>query len=130
MNGMAVKVIDASALAASIFLETEADRIDGWTAGAELAAPALIGFEMANACRTKLRRNPDERDVLLTQFLSYIAMSIGIHEVDLLATLSLAEQFNLTAYDASYLWLAQHLNAELVTLDRQLARAAAALGQA
>jgi predicted nucleic acid-binding protein len=124
---MAVKVIDASALAASIFLETEADRVDAWTAAAELAAPALIAFEIANACRTKLRRNPAERDVLLTQFLSYTAMSITIHEVDLLATLSLAERFNLTAYDASYLWLARALDAELVTLDGRLARAAASL---
>jgi predicted nucleic acid-binding protein len=34
----------------------------------------------------------------------------------------------LTGYDASYLWLAQRLDAELVTLDRPLGRAAAALG--
>lgn len=124
---MAIKVIDASALAALIFVEPEADRIDALTAGVELAAPALIGFEMANACRTKLRRNPDERGVLLTQFLSYLATSIDIREVDLLATLSLAERLNLTAYDASYLWLARELNVELVTLDRQLAQAAASL---
>jgi predicted nucleic acid-binding protein len=125
---MAVKVVDTSALAASMFLEAEADLIDARTTGSELAAPALIGFEMANACRTKLRRNPDAREVLLTQFLSYLALSLDIHEVDLLPTLSLAEQFNLTAYDASYLWLARELDAELITLDRQLARAAAALG--
>jgi hypothetical protein len=53
---MAVKVIDASALAALIFVEAEADLIDGQIASAELAAPALLGFEMVNACRTKLRR--------------------------------------------------------------------------
>ena len=127
---MAAKVVDASALAALIFVETEADEIDGRIAGVELAAPALIGFEIANACRTKLRRNPDERDVLLTQFLSYLVMPIDICEVDLAATLSLAEQLNLTAYDASYLWLARELGAELVTLDRRLARAAALLDQA
>jgi predicted nucleic acid-binding protein len=85
---------------------------------------------MANACWAKLRRNRRQRDVLLTQFLSYFAMPIDIREVDLLATLSLAERFNLTAYDASYLWLARELNAELVTLDRLLARAAALLDQA
>jgi len=126
---MVVKVIDASALVASIFLEQEAGLIDGRTAGAELAAPARLGFEMANACRTKLQRNPGVRDVLLTQFRSYLAMSVNIHEIDLLATLLLAEQFDLTAYDASYLWLACELDAELVTLDRRLARAAARLSQ-
>jgi predicted nucleic acid-binding protein len=30
----------------------------------------------------------------------------------------------LSAYDASYLWLARDLDVELVTLDRQLAKAA------
>jgi predicted nucleic acid-binding protein len=40
----------------------------------------------------------------------------------------LAEHFGLTTYDASYLWLARELDAELVTLDRQLAHAAAMLG--
>jgi predicted nucleic acid-binding protein len=35
----------------------------------------------------------------------------------------LAEATGLTAYDASYLWLARTLNAELVTLDRKLAAA-------
>ena len=42
--------------------------------------------------------------------------------------LALAERLQLTGYDASYLWLAQRLRSELVTLDRPLGRAAAALG--
>lgn len=54
-------------------------------------------------------------------------MAIDIREVDLRQTLDLAEQFNLTAYDASYLWLARELKTGLVMLDRQLTRAAAAL---
>jgi predicted nucleic acid-binding protein len=39
------------------------------------------------------------------------------------AILDLAEPTGLTAYDASYLWVARSLNAELVTLDRKLAAA-------
>jgi predicted nucleic acid-binding protein len=34
----------------------------------------------------------------------------------------------LTAYDAGYIWLARDLDADLVTLDRQLARVMAARG--
>jgi len=40
--------------------------------------------------------------------------------------LDLAARTGLTAYDASYLWLARQLGADLVTLDRQLERAATA----
>ena len=35
----------------------------------------------------------------------------------------------LTAYDASYLWLTRQLDADLVTLDQQLARADASFRQ-
>jgi predicted nucleic acid-binding protein len=40
--------------------------------------------------------------------------------------LDLADRAALTSYDASYLWLARVLRADLVTLDRKLADAAAA----
>jgi predicted nucleic acid-binding protein len=38
------------------------------------------------------------------------------------AVLTLAAETGLTAYDASYLWLAMARDAELVTLDNRLAR--------
>jgi predicted nucleic acid-binding protein len=126
---MAVKVIDASALAALVFQEENADQVDERLAAAVLVAPALLQFELTNVCRTKLRQYPDQRDVLLDQFSVHTAMTIETREIDHRETLELAEQFGLTSYDASYLRLARELDAELVTLDRQLARAAAALGQ-
>jgi predicted nucleic acid-binding protein len=57
-------------------------------------------------------------------------MEIELVDVDHRNVLLAAEQFGLTSYDASYLWLAQRLDAELVTLDRKLARAAARLRSA
>jgi predicted nucleic acid-binding protein len=42
-----------------------------------------------------------------------------------LAVLELARTTALTAYDASYLWLARHLRGELVTLDRTIRKSAA-----
>ena len=38
---------------------------------------------------------------------------------------ALATQTGLTAYDASYLWLARSHDAELITLDRELLRLSA-----
>ena len=52
------------------------------------------------------------------------SMALEIREIDHLAVLGLAERFDLSAYDASYLWLAHELEVELVTLDRRLVRAA------
>jgi len=125
---MEVKIVDASAIAAIMFDEPEADDMTRRLGGAILVAPALLQFELVNACVTKLRRYPDLRDTILQAFAVQGGLTIETAEVDQAATLVLAEQFRLTGYDASYLWLAQRLNAELVTLDRSLGRAAAALG--
>jgi len=124
---MAVKVVDASALAAVVFDEPEGEEIAARLEGATLVAPALLGFEIVNVCLTKLRRHPELRTSILEAFILQGGVSIGPAEVDHAGALVLAEQFRLTGYDASYLWLAQRLNAELVTLDRRLARAAALL---
>ena len=125
---MDVKVVDASALAAIVFDEPEADDMTRRLGGAILVAPPLLQFELVNACVTKLRRYPDLRDTILQAFAIQGGLTIETTEIDHAGTLVLAERYRLTGYDASYLWLAQWLNAELVTLDRPLGRAAAALG--
>ena len=95
-------------------------------AQASLRRPVL-GFEIVNACATRLCRHPDLRDEILEAFVLEGGLAIETAEVDHAGVLALAQRFRLTGYDASYLWLAQRLDAELVTLDRPLSRAAAAL---
>ncbi len=123
MNG--VKVVDASALAALLFAEPEAEAIAASLEGARLAAPSLLGFELANVCLTKMRRHPAQRDRLRAAFQLADRLAVETVAVDHGAALDLAEATGLTAYDASYLWLARALGGELVTLDRKLAAAAA-----
>ncbi len=118
-----VKVVDASALAALLFAEPEAEAIAQRLEGARLAAPSLLGFELANVCLTKLRRHPAQRDSLRAAFRLAGRLAVETVAVDHAATLDLAEATGLTAYDACYLWLARALGGELVTLDRKLAAA-------
>lgn len=120
-----VKIVDASALAALLFAEPEAEVIAERLEGARLAAPALLGFELANVCLTKMRRHPGERDRLRDAFRLADRLAVEMVAVDHGAALDLADATGLTAYDASYLWLARTLDGDLVTLDRKLAAAAA-----
>ena len=78
---------------------------------------------MANACLKKIRVAPAERERLLEAFSLLDALSISLETINLDAAIDLAEQMKLSLYDASYLWLADALGAELVTLDDRLARA-------
>jgi predicted nucleic acid-binding protein len=109
-----------------VFAEPEADLVTNRIEGAELVAPDLLGFELANVCLTKIRRSPDQRHVLLAAFHLRGRFPVEIMDVDHFGALALAERTRLTVYDASYLWLARQLGAELITLDRRLATAAAA----
>ncbi len=121
----AVKVVDASALAALLFGEPDAGAVSDRLADARLVAPGLIGVELANVCVVKCRRQPQERQTILGAFRLRAQLNVEEISIDHDAVAALALETDLTAYDASYLWLAKQLGVELVTLDKQLARAAA-----
>jgi len=121
---MDVKVVDASALAALLFGEPEAAAIAKRLTGARLAAPAFLGFELANVCVVKAQRHPDRRGRLKDAFHLAALLMIETVAVDSAEALELAEATGLTAYDASYLWLSRKLGGELITLDPKLAAAA------
>jgi predicted nucleic acid-binding protein len=121
---MPAKVIDASALAALIFGEPDAEIVAARLEDATLMVPPIFRTELANICWKKFRRHPERREVLLSAHA--LVDQMEIHELTVPAhqVLLLAVRENLTAYDASYLWLAQELGVELVTLDSDLNDAA------
>ncbi len=123
---MDIKVVDASALAALLFDEPEADGVAHDLKDARLVAPALIGFELANVCLVKSRRDPERSAEFASAFARWTRLGIKEVAVDHHAVLGLAIATRLTVYDASYLWVSHQLGAVLVTLDRQLQRATAA----
>jgi predicted nucleic acid-binding protein len=120
-------VVDASAVCALLFGEPDGEQVADDLGGSALMAPALLFFEVANVCLTKMRRHRSQRDALLLAFDRLSHLGISIVEVDVADALVLAERTGLTAYDASYLWLAMVKQAELITLDRDLAAARKAL---
>lgn len=119
----AVKVVDASAIGAVLFGEPAADAIAERLEGEHLAAPALLPFEVANVAVKKIRRYPEAREALVAAVALFPRFAIDLVAVNHEHVVELAETSNLTAYDASYLWLARKLDADLVTLDKALARA-------
>ena len=121
-----LKVVDASAVAAVLFSEPEAETVRPRIAGVRLAAPTVLEYELVNVCLKKMRRHPDFQPQWQQAHRLRARLRIEHVEVDFGDLLELADRTGLSAYDASYLWLARELGAELVTLDRRLAEAAAA----
>ena len=121
---MPVKVVDVSAVAAMIFGEPENDRVADRLTGATLKSPTLFDYELSSVCLKKFRKS-DNPDAALIAYQLRRGLTIELVQVDHDDVLKLAQNTGLTAYDASYLWLSEHLGVELVTLDKQLAKAAA-----
>ena len=120
---MPVRVADASALAAVLFLEPGADEIAERLDGARLVAPRLLELEIANVCLTKIRRHRTDRSRLLRGWDRFRRLDMAFLDLDPGRVMVVAEETGLTVYDASYLLLARDKRAELVTLDRRLAEA-------
>lgn len=98
--------------------------------GAMLLAPPLLWIETANSLTRAKRYSPVETTSVLR-----VLHDVGIESADrgeegLAAAIGLADRHGLSVYDAIYLWLAIDVDGELATLDKPLARAAAAEGVA
>lgn len=115
-------VVDASAISAIVFGEAEGATIAAHLDGESLIAPTLFDYEMVNIGWKKVRRHPDKHATLLAAMSRVPSLQITKVAVPLDELFALATETGLTAYDASYLWLARSQDLELVTLDDQLAR--------
>ena len=116
-------VVDASALAAVVFNEEGAQAVAQKLSGAVVYAPELLRFELASAAVKKARQHPDLAPRIMERLSDALEgpQHIQWHDVHPVDVAMLAQLTGLSAYDASYLWLAGWLEADLVTLDRRLA---------
>ncbi len=119
-----VKVVDSSALGAIAFNEPAAGKVANELENAQLVVLTLLYYEMASVCHMKLMLYPEQREAIRAAFADLPKLRIERFDVDDRELVDIAERLQVTAYDAAYLWLAEFLSAELVTLDDQLAKAA------
>jgi predicted nucleic acid-binding protein len=113
-------VVDASAFVAVMLNEPEGASLSEGLSRARLVVPGLVYFEVANVLTVKLRKRPENKHPYLAAYAQFSRVSVEIGEIDFVSTISLAQRQNLSAYDASYAWLALSRGIELVTLDKRL----------
>ena len=125
-------VVDASALAAIVFQEPGFEQIVPKLEGKTVYAPHLLTFEMANLAWKKARRHPSKSAAIFGALAIALddRCELGWQHVHATDVALLAQATGMTAYDASYLWLAGMLGADLVTLDKKLAAARQRIGDA
>lgn len=116
-------VVDCSCLAGFVFNEEWKEQARQHLDGRTLHAPHLLHAEIANVAVKKLRRGESHASEGLAEAA---LIEIELHPINVPAVAALAMQYQLSAYDAAYLWLAAELKAPLATFDDKLAAAAKA----
>lgn len=113
-------VVDASAAVLGLLNDGEAR---AQLANEALAVPHLVDSEIVQALRSQVRRG--EVDAADAQRAIDTWARLGIQRVGLVGLLRRVWELreNLTAYDATYVAVAETLGCPLLTADRRLARA-------
>ncbi len=117
-------VVDASAIIAVIVNEPNKANIVQATQGASLIAPASIHWEIGNAFSAMFKRNRLNLEEAIMAVSIYKQIPIRFVEVELEASLQIAKQLNIYAYDAYMLRCSQKQKAPLLSLDKTLIRLA------
>ena len=123
MASPAAAVIDASALAAILFGEVEAESLDLDLSPGQLIASPMLPHEFASICVKKHRRAGLSFDEVLLTLMEFESLDIATEPVSSPETVAAAIRFGLSSYDAGYLWLALIKELPLLTLDKKLAAA-------
>jgi predicted nucleic acid-binding protein len=117
-------VIDASAVVA---LLSDHDDAGPWVAasieGQPLMAPHLMPYEAANILRRLALSGILDGTTVSLAHGDLVELTVDLVPYQLLAARSWALRDKLTAYDASYVALAEALEVPLVTLDQRIAGA-------
>jgi predicted nucleic acid-binding protein len=130
-----IPVLDAS-LTLSWYFEDErtpaANAVLDVVVASGAVVPSLWRAEVANGLQMALRRNRIDAEFRnrALQHLGLLSITVD-RETDTYvwsSALALADRFDLTIYDATYLELAQRRGLPLASLDKELHAAARALG--
>lgn len=121
-------VIDCSLLVKLFIPEEGSDLVasafEKWrTSDAELWAPELLLIEFTNVIWHKVKRKELSYQLARASISDLLKLPINIakHSILIEAAFRLAEEFNITAYDACYAALAHYLRSPFATADKKLA---------
>jgi predicted nucleic acid-binding protein len=118
-------VVDCSVVAAVLFDEPSRDAAAQALAGKDLFAPELLADELVSVAVKKTRHGLEA--VVRQALVDFTDLELTRCRCDVHAQWRLALQYDLSAYDAAYLWLAAELGAPLATFDERLGGAARTL---
>lgn len=121
-------VADTNVFLAVALNEPERDRIIDLTIDTSVFAPEILPYEVGNALSALVKRRKISRREAMAVEASVNAIPIRLLKVDVRASLGIAMEYNIYAYDAYFLECALSVRRPLLTLDTRMRRVAIELG--
>lgn len=117
-------VVDTSVIIAVIANEPEKETLVELTMGADLIAPHSVHWEVGNAFSAMLRCERITVEQAIQAIKLYRQIPMRLVEVELEEALKIADTLGIYAYDAYLIRSALKYKSPLLSLDRNLVRAA------
>ena len=118
---------DTNAFLAVALDEPEKPRLLEVTQGAQLAAPTVLPYEIGNALSALVKRGRLDAGEAMATWRIVQHIPVQLVDVDVAASLRLAAEHGIYAYDAYFLQCAVQLKYPLLTLDRNMMRVGKAM---
>lgn len=120
-------VADTNTFLAVALNEPEKPWLIQATGGHDLAAPAVLPYEVGNALSALAKRKAVLAKQLPAVWDAFAHVRVELVEIDVRAALVLAERCGIYAYDAYFLQCALETRCPLLTLDKGMKRVAKGL---
>lgn len=118
---------DTNVFLAVVLNEPQKEQIIDLTAEASAVAPDVLPYEIGNALSAMVKRRQVSESEALEAEKRARRIPVRLVEVDVPASLQLALEHHIYAYDAYFLHCAKKFAAPLLTLDRRMKLVAAEL---
>ena len=117
-------LIDASAIMPVLIDEPEKGLIVKLTKNSNLLAPSILPYEIGNALtRLKKRHVLTDQQIVLA-YNDFKKIPLRLLDINIENAIMLACRYEIYAYDAYYLEMANRLNLPLLTLDKSMKKVA------
>jgi predicted nucleic acid-binding protein len=121
-------VADTSILLAVALNEPEKARIVELTVDASVVAPEILPYEIGNALSAMVKRKKLSYAEALDVEKAAARIPVRLTSVDVPASLQIAAEHDIYAYDAYFLQSARAFSCPVLTLDRRMKQVASRLG--
>ena len=117
-------IADTNIFLAVALNEPEKKNIIRLTTGSDIISPEILPYEIGNALSAMVKRKRITKKEALAAQVAADLIPVRLIDADIPNALEIALNFNIYAYDAYFLHVAQTFSCPLMTLDKRMMQVA------